>query len=104
MKPLVILLLFLTSCVSTRPELASAVIRFAEEPRMGLPGSIASIDGNEIEDHPTSVIYLAGKRSITYRCPDTIIMDRLPTLQIDLEPGRIYELICIGGTATVRVK
>ena len=104
MKHLVLLLLLLNGCASTGSEVASAVIRFAEEPKMGLPGGIASVDGNSIPGQPPSVIFLAGKRTIAYRCPDTIIMDRLPTLEINLEPGKVHELVCTDGKATVRLK
>jgi hypothetical protein len=101
MKYLAILLLIpLTS--SAAPKLDSAVVRLAKSD-ITPPGEIVSVDGNRTPDRPTSVIYVAGRRAITYRCPG-IKTDRAPaSIQLDLKGGMVYELVCHGAKATVRV-
>jgi hypothetical protein len=101
MKHLAILLLLpLTSLAE--PRLDTAVIRIAKS-SITPSGEIVSIDGNRPPDRPTSVIYMAGPRTIEYRCPGTKTGSAPASMQLELKGGMVYELVCHGAKATVRV-
>ena len=97
MKYLAILFLLpLASQAQLRP--VTAAVHIA--PKAGKLGEIISIDGNPAPDRPTSVIYMEGRRTVTYRCPGTNIPD---SMLLDLRGGMVYELMCHRTKTEVRV-
>ena len=103
MKYLLLLLIFVPLPGSANPGLASTVIRIAEQPGVTPAGEIVSIDGVESPDEPTSVIFMSGKRIVAYRCPGVSPTTPPASLQMDLKGGMVYELVCNGSEAKVRV-
>ncbi len=97
MKYLAILFLLpLASEAQLRP--VTAVVHIA--PKADKLGEIISIDGNPAPDRPTSVIYMEGRRTVAYRCPGTNVP---ASMRLDLKGGLVYELLCHGAKAEVRV-
>lgn len=103
MKRFALLLMLVPLVILAKPRLDSAVIRMVQQPGVSPAGEIVSIDGRKSPDATTSTIYMSGKRVVGYRCPGVRVTSPPALLQMDLQGGMVYELVCQGARASVRV-
>ena len=91
-----------TSGCATAPDTAVVTVRFAEQALTGsLPGSFREIDGKDVARNPEEITITAGKHSIGYACPNTILMDGPLRTDGQFEAGATYLLRCAkDGIAT----
>ena len=88
--------------VGTLP-LEPAQLSFANDGKAsGLAGWFHSVDGEALAGKPATVSLKPGSRVIGYYCPDTITLDRPPTITHVFAPDESYVLECDADSARIR--
>ncbi len=74
---------------------ASAWLEFSDAgTASGLPGSIRAIDGRVVPGSPSSAQVPAGRRTISFSCPNTVALDEPPQVTADFVKNESYVLTC----------
>jgi hypothetical protein len=102
---LAIACVLLSGCASISGPTQDATLVFARtSSNRSFPGGIEQIDGVANATGNRTVSVTPGRRTVTYLCPDVLVMDSHPTVEAIFEAGKVYELVCTGTLAEIRLQ
>ncbi len=93
----------LAACSTVPAEFsAPAELAFADTgAATGMPGSILAIDGKALPGRPSSAQVPAGRRTISFWCPNTVTLDTPPQVTGQFTSGTSYVLSCSANSEAV---
>ena len=70
----------------------------------GFPG-LYSVGNQHLPESQRFLAYVAmGRRTISFYCSGPMILDWIPSITFEFQPGMEYELVCTVPAPTIRVK